>query len=175
MILETDEIFKHILAECENDKRFTKLQEYQNIMTKYDEEIKDRTTAYQEDILRLHAEKVKTIKFCKRIMSEAQVEAEEKSIALTDAYKKEYIMLRAQLEDDKEKFDWRTAQQMMMEKNDKLEEDLMAVEMRLVENLAEAMSKFQAQVQGINDTMETKTTDYFAYATGQNESYRQEL
>lgn len=131
--------------------------------------------AYQDDIIKLHKEKVKTIRFCKKVMGEAEVEAEEKSIALTDGFKKEYILLRASLEDDSEKADWREAQGMMLERNDKLEEDLMAVEMRLVENLTEAMAKFQGQVQGINDAMETKTTDYFAYAVGQNENYRQEL
>jgi len=49
--------------------------------------------------------------------------------------------------------------------NHALEQDLMSVEMRLVENLADAMNKFAGQITGINESMDTKTSAYFQTVT----------
>ena len=46
------------------------------------------------------------------------------------------------MEDEPQKVDWGESQDQMKEENAKLEDDLMAVEMRLVVNLQTAMASF---------------------------------
>jgi len=59
-------------------------------MTKYDEEVKDRTNQYQEEILKLHREKKDTIKYCKKIMKDSEIKAEQKSRDLIQTLKNDY-------------------------------------------------------------------------------------
>ena len=68
-------------------------------MQKYEEEIKDKTIAFQEEILKLHEIKSVAIKYCKKVLYDAEKQAEANAIQFTDAFKDKYTTLRKLMED----------------------------------------------------------------------------
>ena len=79
------------------------------------------------------------------------------------------------MEDQPEKIDWDNSLDDMLGMSAKLEDDLMHVEIRLMQNLQEAMDDFKSRIDEINKTMDEETNKYFEDLEKFFSAYRDEL
>lgn len=160
-ILSTENIFQSILAADEPTQKIQMFPKFNDIVSKCDEDIKDKTTAYQDQIVTLHSKKVGTISYCKKVLKEAETIAEKKAIELTDDFKALYLELRKKMDDHPGEVNWDDAEKSMLALNSKLVNDLLSLEVRQVENLTSAMVKFNGQIDLLNGQMDSDTSEYF--------------
>ena len=80
-------------------------------------------------------------------MKDAENDAEEQSIVITDEYKQHYQNVREQMDDHPDTIeDWEKLLEELLKRNEGVENSLMSVEIRLVENLQQAQTQFQSTI-----------------------------
>lgn len=172
----TVDIFHKILQDDENNTKLKVLPNYQDLMTKIDEDIKDATSHFQSLMLKLHHDKKETIKYCTEIMKNAELDAEKESIRLINEYKSKYkaeslkIDPNSVTDQELDKFESE-----MHKEVDILEDKLTSVEMNLVGVLADAVSNFSSKVEAIKKEMDRHNTDYCKNITELDNRFRVEL
>ena len=175
MIEPTEDILNKVLNQDDNHARMSIFPKYSEILQRYDEDIKEQTQKYQESIIKQHRRKSDTITYCKKILKDSEIDAEERSIELSTECRKTWLKLRAKMEDQPEKIDWENSLDDMLGMSAKLEDDLMHVEIRLMQNLQEAMDDFKSRIDEINKTMDEETNKYFEDLEKFFSAYRDEL
>jgi len=157
----TVNIFQHILQIDENNDKLKVLPNYQDIMQRTEEDIKDMTSNFQQKMLELHKNKKSTIEYCIEVMKGAERDSEKKSIQILNEFKQlfdqEVKSINFDNASDKE---LDTFQAKMFKEIDSLEEKLMTVEMRLVEILSVAVGDFNSKVDAINAEMNKLNSEY---------------
>ena len=172
----TVDIFQKILEDDENNTHLKILPNYPDIMTRADEDIKDRTANFRSAMLKLHHDKKETINYCTEIMKNAEIDSEKKSIQLIDNFKinlnKETskINLKDASDEELDKYEFDIHGQI-----DMLEDKLTTVEMTLVGVLADAVANFTSKIDAINKEMDKLNTEYCKDITELDNKFRVEL
>jgi hypothetical protein len=172
----TVDIFQKILDDDENNTRLKVLPNYQDIMIRADEDIKDRTANFRSAMLKLHHDKMETINYCTEIMKTAELDSEKKSIVEIDEFKAKYkeagqkINFNEATDDELDSFEMN-----MHREVDYLEDKLTTVEMNLVGILADAVSTFSSKIDAINKEMDKLNTEYCKDITELDNKFRVEL
>jgi hypothetical protein len=146
-ILCANDIFKRNLQEDEIIQKFVILPNYQDIMQHAEDEIRDKIEVFIEIMLKLHANSQSTIKYWIEILRDRERDAEVKSIKLIDDFKASYnekhksINWRDPTDEELDELEEWTHKEV-----DRLEEELMSVEMKTVEAFNIATSDFSKEV-----------------------------
>ncbi len=122
----------------ENDKEMAMIAmfpKYPEIFSKYDEEIRDRTKTFTDDMLKLNEKRMDLMKFCTKKLRLIEKESEGGSVEIIDRFKSD--KKKALRELDEEEYN-EEVYQMIKEKLAVLEDDLLGKEMKQVEMLSEA-------------------------------------
>ena len=160
-ILCANDIFKRNLQEDEIIQKFVILPNYQDIMQHAEDEIRDKIEVFIEIMLKLHANSQSTIKYWIEILRDRERDAEVKSIKLIDDFKASYnekhksINWRDPTDEELDELEEWTHKEV-----DRLEEELMSVEMKTVEAFNIATSDFSKEVEAINNEMISESSKF---------------
>jgi hypothetical protein len=175
-ILCANDIFKKNLAEDEIMTKFLILPGYEDILHNTDDEIRDKIETFIELMLKLHDKKKKTIVYWTEILTEGEREAEKKSIELNNEFKH-------RRNQEHKKINWRDPSDMELDlferwvhqEVDVIEDNLMAVEMKLVEAIGIATSDFSKEVDAINAEMTTESQKFHSNVQGDVDKFNSDL
>lgn len=108
----------------------------------------------------LHREKNNMIIYCQRVLSEAEVTAEDESIKLMQDYEsyQKHKLRQVKEERKKDQCDFEKHEDEYIFTVDKLEDELMTVEMKLQDVLGQATMEYQGKVNKVIDEMKGKTS-----------------
>jgi len=124
-----------ILREDPDSKLLSSLPKFQEILAPYDTVIEDATQKFQHEMKALNKEKLNTIVYCEQVLHNAEKQAEKDSIARLDAFsklRKHKFRMLAQVNGS---FNFANFKKEMLTEIEKLEDDLMATEVKLQEVL----------------------------------------
>ncbi len=104
-------------------------------------------------------EKNNTILFCEKVLNDAERQAERESIILIDKFTslRKHKFRHLQSIKDSDHFDYNGFKKELYVEIDKLEDDLMGVELKLQESLLTATTDFTDRIKKIMEDMRTKT------------------
>lgn len=120
----------------ENSYYLQKLKDYQNLWSTLKQQVGEMTENYKTGMKQVNKEKTKNIIFCKNELHQAELNAEQKSIALITKYnseKKHILNELDELEDKSMQID--DYENTLMDKIADLEDNLMNIEMLLQDAL----------------------------------------
>lgn len=149
-----------ILREDPDSKLLSSLPKFQEILAPYDTVIEDATQKFQHEMKALNKEKLNTIVYCEQVLHNAEKQAEKDSIARLDAFsklRKHKFRMLAQVNGS---FNFQGFKKEMMLEIDKLEDDLMATEVKLQELLGLSTQDFTDRVKKTIEIMKAKILVY---------------
>ena len=172
----TVDIFQSILDEDENNSKLIVLPNYQDIMGRIDEDIKDRTGSFRTAMLGQHNKKKETITVSVSNMHKAELFSETNSIKLIDEFKRKQAEAIGKVNlNDASDAELDRFEEQMRQEIDLLEDKLTTVEMTLVGNLVDAVTEFTQAVEAINKEMDTLNTQYCKDISEFDNKFRSEL
>ena len=149
-----------IIHDDEDSKMLMALPKFMEILDPFKNDIEESTGKYHSEMKLKHREKKNTLIYCEQVLREAEKEAEKESIQLIDKFKNfrkhkmRALQTHARRDDDAliDKFE-----RELIEEVERLEDELMGVEMKLSDALQQSTTDFQEKVKKIIEDMKTKT------------------
>ena len=117
---------------------------FEEIFQNFDANVQEKTEEFQSQMKTLHNEKNNMVIYCQRVLSEAEVKAEEDSITSMQAYESymKHKMRKVKEERKKDLCDFDNHEDEFMGRIDLLEDELMTVEMKLQDVLGQATMEY---------------------------------
>jgi hypothetical protein len=162
-----------IIREDEASYKLSHLPKFHETFQPHDANIEENTQKFQHEMKNRNKEKINTILFCEKVLKEAERQAELESIALIDQFTsvRKHKFRQLQAVKDGEHFNYAAFKKELHQIIDRLEDDLMGVELKLQESLSAATVDFQDRVRRIIDDMKTKTSSYIAEVNQEMEQF----
>ena len=164
------DFFKIINENDEDMQKLARLPKHQEIFQKYDEEVRDRTKTFTDEMLKQNDKRMGLMKFCEKKLNQIERESEGGSIQIIDKFKSD--KKKALRELDEEEYN-EEVYMMIKEKLAVLEDDLLGKEMKLVEMLSEATAEFKQSLDQITDDMRKLTEAFVEDVLRTNEQYHE--
>ena len=148
-----------------NDKEssaLSHLPKFLETLQPHDANIEENTAKFQGEMKNRNKEKMNTIAFCEQVLRNAEKQAEQESIVLIDKFNtlRKHKFRRLFAIKEGEHFDYNSFKKEMAKEIETLEDDLMAVELKLQEQLQVATTDFQERVKRVLEEMKNKTNVY---------------
>jgi hypothetical protein len=125
-----------ILREDPDSKALQALPKFHEILGPFDTVIEDATQKFQHEMKTLNKEKLNTIVYCEQILRQAEKEAEAECIGRLDLFAKLRKHKFRFLHQQPAQFNFGSFKKEVIVEIDRLEDDLMSVEIKLQESLS---------------------------------------
>ena len=131
----TDGMIDKIFNEDDDAVKLKALPKFPEIFQTFESNIDDPTQKYQSEMKNLNRQKKNTVLYCEQVLRDAEREAEKESIKLIEAFKSKRKHRFREIQNIGDNADYDTYEDELMLDINKLEDDLMGVEMKLQDTL----------------------------------------
>ena len=173
----TEGLLQKILArDEEGSQKLKDLPKFNDIWHQFDEQVSEQTQKFQGEMKMHHKDKQHKITYCSKVMRDEELLGEKRSIELIRKFQqfKKHKLREIEAEDDKQLI-LEEYEQQLIDAVEKLEDDLMEIEMLLQDALQSAVAQFKEMVSTIIGDMKQKTISYVTFVAEQSAIFGEKL